>query len=326
MKLTCQKCNQEKPVEDFLRSKNPFAISGYLDLCLSCATRTLSDHNWSWEMVDKFCQFMDIPFIPDQFERAKDLNEETALRTYVELFFREEYVSLDWSQYFKVFTDLKRSSLLEDELPLLREEKLRALALKWGESYDHTDLYRLENMYTNLLATQNINGASEQDLALKYCRVALLVDKAIENGSNTLDKLISSYDKIAKMGEFTNKTGQKMGDFESVGELVYWLEKRGWVNNYYNNVPKDIVDETIQNMQLFAQRLYTGESGIGEEISRRIALLESVAELEDSNYDFEEDYDLDMYESDGVKLLHQLDGEFEVDLEYKAQKDEDAFR
>ena len=74
MKLTCQKCNQEKPVEDFLRSKNPFAISGYLDLCLSCATRTLSEHNWSWEMVDKFCQFMDIPFIPDQFERAKDLN------------------------------------------------------------------------------------------------------------------------------------------------------------------------------------------------------------------------------------------------------------
>ena len=181
-------------------------------------------------------------------------------------------------------------------------------------------------MYTNLLATQNINGASEQDLALKYCRVALLVDKAIENGSTNLDKLISSYDKIAKMGEFTNKTGQKMGDFESVGELVYWLEKRGWVNNYYNDVPKDIVDETIQNMQLFAQRLYTGESGIGEEISRRIALLESVAELEDSNYDFEEDYDLDMYESDGVKLLHQLDGEFEVDLEHKAQKDEDAFR
>lgn len=326
MKLTCQKCNQEKPFEDFLRSKNPFAISGHLDLCLSCATRILNEHNWSWKMVDKFCQFMDIPFIPDQFERAKDLNEETALRTYVELFFREEYVSLDWSQYFKVFTDLKRSSLLEDELPLLREEKLRTLALKWGESYDDVDLYRLENMYTNLLATQNINGASEQDLALKYCRVALLVDKAIENGSTNLDKLISSYDKIAKMGEFTNKTGQKMGDFESVGELVYWLEKRGWVNNYYNNVPKDIVDETIQNMQLFAQRLYTGESGIGEEISRRIALLESVAELEENNYDFEEDYDLDMYESDGVKLLSQLDGEFEVDLEYKAQKDEDAFR
>jgi hypothetical protein len=45
-------------------------------------------------------------------------------------------------------------------------------------------------------------------------------------------------------------------------------------------VPRDVVDETIANIQAFNQRLYTNESGIGEEITRRLENLKTAQQLE----------------------------------------------
>jgi hypothetical protein len=42
--------------------------------------------------------------------------------------------------------------------------------------------------------------------------------------------MLSSYDKIIKIAEFTPKNAKNAADFDSVGELVRWLEKKGWKN------------------------------------------------------------------------------------------------
>jgi hypothetical protein len=89
------------------------------------------------------------------------------------------------------------------------------------------------------------------------------IDNRIREGTD-FDKLLASYDKLVKAAEFTPKNVKNINDFDSVGELIKWLEKRGWKNKFFDGVTRDIVDETIKNFQNFNQRLYTNESGIGE--------------------------------------------------------------
>ena len=98
------------------------------------------------------------------------------------------------------------------------------------------------------------------------------------------------------------------------------MEKRGWKNPYYDDVPKDIVDETMQNIQAFNQRLYVNESGIGEEINRRLEALNNARVNESDEFVEKETYDLDQYESDGYDRLFDAE-EFQADLDEVNQQD-----
>jgi hypothetical protein len=97
-----------------------------------------------------------------------------------------------------------------------------------------------------MLTTQNVNGKLQSDQAEKICKISYEIDCRIRAGQD-FDKLLASYDKLIKAAEFTPKNVKNINDFDSVGELVKWLEKRGWRNTFYDNVTRDIVDETIKN-------------------------------------------------------------------------------
>ena len=196
---------------------------------------------------------------------------------------------------------------------MVGEEKLRKLREKWGSNYDTDDLLYLENLYNGLLSTQNINGALQSDQALKICKISCELDRRIRDGED-FDKLLKSYDTLVKAAEFTPKNTKNINDFDSVGELFSWLEKRGWKNKYFDNVSKDVVDETMKNIQAFNQKLYTNETGIGDEITRRIEALQNAKKAED-RYDTGGEYALEDYELDGYdKLLNVDEEEFESDL------------
>jgi hypothetical protein len=56
----------------------------------------------------------------------------------------------------------------------------------------------------------------------------------------------------------------------------------------------------MKNFQAFNQRLYTNESGIGEQITERINNLKNAQMIEqESYYGTNAEYDLDNYENDG---------------------------
>ena len=153
------------------------------------------------------------------------------------------------------------------------------------------------------MTTQNVNGALQVDQAIKICKMSYEIDNRIREGAD-FDKLLASYDKLVKAAEFTPKNVKNINDFDSVGELIKWLEKRGWKNTFYDGVTRDIVDETIKNFQNFNQRLYTNESGIGEQITERInALKQAKAIEEESYYGTNKSYDLDSYDDEGYSRL-----------------------
>jgi hypothetical protein len=198
-------------------------------------------------------------------------------------------------------------------LPGLADQKRARLQERWGANYDDEALRYLENLYNGLMTTQNVNGALQVDQAIKICKMSYEIDNRIREGSD-FDKLLASYDKLVKAAEFTPKNVKNINDFDSVGELIKWLEKRGWRNTFYDGVTRDIVDETMKNFQNFNQRLYTNESGIGEQITERINALKQAKQIEDETYyGTNKDYDLDTYDNEGYVRLVQEE-EFNADI------------
>ena len=132
--------------------------------------------------------------------------------------------------------------------------------------------------------------------------MSLEIDNRIRDGAD-FDKLLSSYDKLVKIADFTPKNAKSATDLESVGELYKFLERSGWKNKFYDNVTRDIVDETIKNIQAFNQRLYIDEGGIGDEISRRIEALKHATDDEKYYNVGEEKFDTDQFDNEGYEQL-----------------------
>ena len=310
----CVRCGQMKDSFSFLRSKSFMYPTGYVDVCVDCLGGYLEEANYSWNAMDKLCQYLDIPFEASKFEELRTTNSAAdLLKAYNLIYFTEEYEGIDWTSYQEAYKELDAAGALDEVVPGLADEKRHKLQEKWGFNYDDEALNYLENLYDGLLLTQNINGALQGDQALKICKISYEIDCRIREGAD-FDKLLASYDKLVKTGEFTPKNVKNASDFESMGELCRWLEKRGFVNRFYDGETRDVVDETIKNIQSWNQRLYTNESGIGDEISQRIQALKTAAELE-NYYDLNQNNtDFDDYENEGFEELFK-DDEFNADLD-----------
>ena len=309
----CVRCGRMKDSFSFLRTKSFMYPKGYVDVCVDCLGDILEESGYDWNTMDKICQYLDIPFEVKKFTEMLETNSAVdLLKGYNLIFFSEEYEKIDWKSYQEAYMELKEAGALDEVVPGLSDEKRRILQDKWGHNYDEEALTYLENLYDGLLLTQNINGALQGDQAIKICKISYEIDCRIREGAD-FDKLLASYDKLVKTGEFTPKNVKNASDFESMGELCRWLEKKGFVNSFYDGETRDVVDETIKNIQSWNQRLYTNESGIGDEISQRIQALKTAAELE-TYYDLnEKNTDFDDYENEGFEQLFK-DDEFEADL------------
>ena len=298
---TCIKCGKPRSAAMYIPLRSQFSNQGWSSICNECIESYLKQNNFSWDAADKLCQYFDIPFIPKEFERLHDANGANVFPIYARVFLGEEFKGLGWGDYYKEFLKLKEAGKLEEELPLISDAERKKLQEKWGFNYDDEALHYLENLYDGLLLTQNINGALQSDQAIKICKISYEIDCRIRAGSD-FDKVLKSYDTLVKTAEFTPKNTKNANDFDSVGELVKWLEKSGWVNQFYDGVTRDVVDETIKNIQTYNQRLYTNESGIGEQIHDRVEGLRNVANSE-SYYDLQQSYDMDEFENAGYEEL-----------------------
>ena len=319
---TCKKCEIVQGPGDFIKTKSFLFKDGYLPICNTCIEEHLSSENFNWRAVDKLCQLIDIPFIPREFERLKEMNGEKVFPIYAEVFLSSDYENIGWGDYFEEFRRLQEQGAIEEELPILDAVQRKKLKEKWGKNYDDDALKYMEDLYQSILRTQNVSGSLQLDQAIKICRISYDINTLMGDGA-AIDKLLSSYDKLIRSADFTPKNTKSAGDFESVGELVRWLERRGFRNKFYDGERKDIVDETIQNIQSYLQRLYTNESGISEEITKKIEALNNVAQLE-SYYGTDTEYELDNFEKEGYeKLFSNADEEvFKIDLEEEEEDGE----
>lgn len=299
----CNRCGGTYGPDNYAPTTSIFFPDKVLPICNSCIKEFLKTESFSWEAIDKLCQLADIPFIPKQWETLYQANGQDTFPVYARVFNAREYESIGWDDYYKQFLELKERGLIEDELPLINEEKLARLREKWGSNYDDEELFQLEDLYNGIIASQNVNGALQVKHAKQICMMSLELDSRIRAGTD-FDKLLSSYDKLVKVADFTPKNSKSANDFDSVGELFHWLEKQGWRNKYYDGATRDELDEMMKNFENYNQRLYINESGIAEEIARRTEQLKTVNEAEQENfYNLDTNFDLDEYDNEGYENL-----------------------
>lgn len=295
----CARCGRALSSDEFAPNHSPFFGDKRYPFCNDCANVYLQKYNYEWNAVDKLCQFGNIPFIVKEWTKLVALNgQENTWPVYAQVFAGREYDTVGWGDYNAQYQKLREAGLIEDEIPLLNEQKVRELHDKWGSNYQDEDLYYLEDLYKGLMNSQNINGALQIDQAKKICKFSLAIDQKIREGDKDVDKFLSSYDKLVKTAEFTPKNVKNAVDFDSFAEVAKWLEKRGRQNRYYDGVTRDVIDETLKNIESYNQRLYINEGGIGDEITQRLKQLEGANKMEETGfYDLQKEFDLDEYEN-----------------------------
>lgn len=316
---SCSKCGGQFGSENFTRSNSFLFRDGYIPMCNSCIRNYLeaNDGQDMWTKVDKLCQLTDTPFVVRLWQETFDQNGYDAFPVYVSMFTTNKYEQIEWKPYYDKYKALERTGKLEKEIPLLSEEQSKELRKKWGGNYDDEALEYLEKLYNGLYATQHISGKLQDDQAQKICKLSYEIDNRIRDGIE-FDKILGSYDKLIKAADFTPQNSKNLNDFDSIGELTKWMEKRGWRCSFFDGVTRDIVDETIKNFESFNRRLYTNETGVAEEIQQRIESLKAADQIEKESDIFatKQEYDLDEFERDGFnKLMGIGDESFDLELE-----------
>lgn len=307
---TCARCHLSTSTDDFAPTHSIFYEDHLLPICNSCVDDYLREHDYSWDAIDKLCQWADIPFIVKEWVRIQDLNDTKSIwPVYSRVFAAECYRNLGWADYNKQYIALREAGLIEDEIPLVNDKRIHDLQAIWGANYEKSELEYLEDLYSGLLATQNVTGSLQEDQARKICKLSLEIDSRIRAGDKEVDKFLSSYDKLIKAAEFTPKNAKNASEFDSFAEVGMWLEKRGRQNKFYDGTTRDIIDEAIKNIEAYNQRLYINEGGIGDEITKRIEGLKSVSRLEEGSdmYDLKPEFDIDEYENEVYKKYEEDD-------------------
>lgn len=308
----CQRCKEEKTTANFVAAASVIHGSS-LPICRKCIAKLIKDNTdedgKNWNIVDKICQWADIPFVPEEWQKIYDGNGDEAFGVYSQIFRNKPYDTLDWNMYNNTYLILQDENRVTDGLPSIKEDKEKKLRQKWGGNYSRQDLEYLENLHMGLINSQNIVGALNEDQALKLCKISLIIEQKIAAGED-FDKDLRAYDQLSKLANLTPKVIKDGNNFNSVGEVFAYLEKLGWVNKYYDGTVRDEADFTTKDIKMWLQYLYVNETGIAEEVEQRIHNLEVAAQLTNNNFDKEE-FTKYMKEQGSEKITEE---DFEVEI------------
>jgi len=175
---------------------------------------------------------------------------------------------VNWQEVNNVWKKKRDEGKLTEEVELLSEERLAQWKLFWPGDWTIVEYKRLEQLYDNIMKTNNIVTAIQEDQAKKLCMFSLMADKKIVDNKDATREMKMYQDTIKSAG-FEPKNARNYGDFESVGELMSYLVKLGFKPKFYDGNNRDEVDFTIKNQQSWLSRLVRNEPSIVELVEQR---------------------------------------------------------
>ena len=203
----------------------------------------------------------------------------------------------------------EESNPIVDELT--HEDKLM-LRLKWGRGYRPEEWVRMEQLYNDMMASYDIQGAGHKDTLIMICKASLKANQLLDAGDiDGFTKMQKAYDSLMKSGKFTaaQNKGESDNVIDSIGELVTMCEREGFIPRYYVDTPNDKVDRTIQDLQTYTQTLINEETNLGSMIESALKRIEEDKEREaqvDAD-DIDDDIEEQMFSEDARKVLSDDD-------------------
>lgn len=208
----------------------------------------------------------------------------------------------------------------------LTEEDKLYLRLKWGKAYKPEEWVRLEQLYEEMMASYDIQGAGHIDTLKLLCKTSLKANQLIDIGDvEGFQKMSKVYDSLMKSGKFTAAQNKnENGDFiDSIGELIEMCEKEGYIERYYVESPRDRVDMTIVDMQRYTRTLIEEETSLPNMVEKALREIEKedAESAKNTETDIIDDDDLSI--EDLEKSLKDQDFiDFDAFLEQEALADE----
>lgn len=178
---------------------------------------------------------------------------------------------------------------------LLTDEDKAMLLLKWGKGYSCGEWVRLEQLYSDMMASYDIQGAGMKDTLVMICKASLKANQCIDAGMiDEFQKMSKVYNDLMKSAKLTaaQLKADDADEVDSVGELVALCEAEGFIPRYYVDGPKDHVDRTLQDMQQYTRTLVTEELGLGNLIEAAVKDIQLDKIKEHNQQTDEEDDDI----------------------------------
>jgi len=161
----------------------------------------------------------------------------------------------------------------------LTEEDKIYLTNKWGQLYSWADRVYLEGKYQDFMNSFDIQGAAREDTLIQICKLSLKMNQALDTGDmDSYAKLYKAYDTLMKSAKFTEaqRKEEKSGEFDSVGQVVFYAEKEGGKIPRYNiDTPLDIVDQAIASLKRYNHDLVANDPTLSQMIENFIKRRES---------------------------------------------------
>ena len=207
----------------------------------------------------------------------------------------------------------------DDFVDDLTEEDRTYLRLKWGKTYKPEEWIKLEQLYEEMMASYDIQGAGHIDTLKLVCKTSLKANQLIDIGDiEGFQKMSKVYDSLMKSGKFTAQQNKaETGEYvDSISELVELCEKEGFIPRFYIAQPNDQVDATLQDLKYYTHTLVTEEMNLGNLIENAIKeMAKEEAKEEDEDIEDELSYDnvSELIDEDFVEHNQFLEDEAELD-------------
>ena len=267
----------------------------------------------------------------EAFERGEIT--EAQLKTYEETHAPEptaEVISAGTAQgpQYPVNSNFEQVDIGDVGADLTQEDKVY-LAIKWGRFYTAEQWVALEKLYNEFINTFDIQGAARIDTLKKICKTSLKMDEAIDCGDvDSYQKLSRVYDALMKSGKFTEaqRKEEKSGEFDSVGQVVYFAEKEGGaIHRYKIDTPLDIVDKSIENLKKYTHDLIINDPTLSQMLENLIKRRENAEnQKEDLKAASAQGLDyIPLSDEDHIKLKEFIEEQKQEDLEKIENAEED---
>jgi len=150
-KRKCLKCKEEKPEIQFARTPSNFFPGHRSLICTQCLERMIDQENLG--EVDRLCRYLDIPFDLNKWTSLYKTHKEHTLSAYFNLLFDDHYAALQWADENERWRLAREEGIIDEEIEVLNEAKLRRLKKEWAPTYTKEELLFLEDFYNAIVAT-----------------------------------------------------------------------------------------------------------------------------------------------------------------------------
>lgn len=280
--LKIGKCAVCGKLMEILPTNNPIAGG----VCLDCLIKQINPKNL--EQANFFCRTFNIPFLPDKWTELQERlgANKQIFAHYAELWAEEhpdapvmwaEGRTKDlWSEVNAEWERCNTFAELVANIAPVKEQFMRRAKIKWGGDYSFEEYMQLDSLLVSTLRAGDITNPLQIDAIKKACRISIQLDQAILAGdAKAIKDLTSAYSTFTKTAQIDDVIATTNKDvISTVSDLGDYIEQCGGQFKYYDDVPRDIVDKTINDMKEYIRVLVqdcTGLSATLESISQSYA-------------------------------------------------------